>query len=143
MKATLLSILFVLLANLIWAAEAPGTKPTISSKPPAKKPVYELPKTGLNQPRPTGGWINTEIVGTRLVLKFFDKEKKPVPPDVERGFARFKYAAKNDKKAVLGREGNTLATPATVRPPHNFLLILSLSAAGAEEAAESYTFKYP
>jgi hypothetical protein len=97
----------------------------------------------LNQPRPGGGWINAEIVGIQLVVKFFDKEKKPVPPDVKRGFARFNYAAKNDKKAVLDRVGNTLATPATVRPPHNFLVILSLFAGESADPTESYTFKYP
>jgi predicted trehalose synthase len=140
-KTLLRVLLFVLAAITAMAVEKPAPAPT--PKPPVKKKVYELPKTGLNQPRPAGGWINAEIVGTRLVIKFFDKLKKPVPPDVERGLVRFNYAAKNDKKAVLGREGNTLATPATVRPPHNFQVILSLFAGKGAEPTESYTFKYP
>lgn len=141
MKTILKVLLAVLIATSAMSAEKSAPASTV--KPPAKEKIYELPKTGLNQPRPGGGWINAEVVGTRLVVKFFDKLKKPVEPDVERGFVRFKYAAKNEKKAVLGREGNTLATPATVRPPHNFLIILNLFVAGIEEAAESYTFKYP
>lgn len=143
MKTIHVSLLFILMACLAWAGDTPATKPVAPAKPVVKKPVYQLPKTGLNQPRPNGGWINAEIVGTRLVIKFFDKEKKPVSPDVERGFARFNYAAKNDKSAVLGRDGNTLATPATVRPPHNFLIILSLLSGESKEPTESYTFRYP
>jgi hypothetical protein len=141
MKTILKVLLAVLIASSAMSAEI--SAPASTTQKPGKKKIYELPKTGLNQARPGGGWINAEIVGIRLVIKFFDKEKKPVPPDVERGFVRFKHAAKNEMKAVLSREGNTLATPATVRPPHNFLVILNLLVAGTEEAAESYTFKYP
>ncbi|MBI2813041.1 MAG: hypothetical protein HYX71_02005 [Opitutae bacterium] len=142
-----LQILLTLAALLVaaYAADTPTAnppKPKTSTAKPAK-PKPELPKTGINLPRPAGGWINAEIAGIRLVVKFFDKEKKPVPPDVERGFARFNYAVKSDRKAVLGREGNTLATPATVRPPHNFQVILSLFAGEGTQPTESYTFRYP
>ncbi len=137
---TLIKILLILLTTLtVIGVEIPAPSPT----PPVKKKVYELPKTGVNQPRPAGGWINAEIVGIQLVIKFYDKEKKPVPPDLERGFVRFNHAAKNDMKAVLKLHGNTLVTPATVRPPYNFQVILNLVAAGAKEPSESYTFKYP
>ncbi len=122
-----------------------ATKPPASTTPnPVKKAaVYELPKTGVNQARPAGGWINVEPQGTRLVVKFFDKDKKPVAPDVTRGLVRLKYASKNPAHAVLAREGNLLATPATIRPPHNYMVILSLFAGDGDEAAESHTFKYP
>lgn len=125
------------------AADYPSPKSS-PAKPSssAKKKEYELPKTGKNVPREKGGWLNVEGSGTRFVVKFFDKEKKPVPPDVERGFARFNYAAKNDTRAPLNREGETLVTPATVKPPHNFLVTLSLFA-GEAESAEIYTIKYP
>ena len=138
----LIAVLFAMLLTApTWAAEE--VAPSSSSKQPVKKKIYELPKTGLNQPRPSDGWINVEAVGTRLVIKFFDKEKKPVAPDVERGTARFKYAAKNPAHAVLNRDGLTLVTPATVRPPHNYLVILTFFKAGATEATESHTLKYP
>ncbi len=141
MKTLLKALLAILIVTAAMSAEKPA--PSSPAQTPVKKKIYELPKTGLNQARPGGGWINAEIVGTRLVIKFFDKEKKPVSPDVEHGFARFNYAAKNDKTAVLGRDANTLATPATVRPPHNFLVILSLFASESAGPTESYTFKYP
>lgn len=141
-----LQILFMLAALMVtaYAADTSTTKPPKpkSSTTKPAKPKPELPKTGVNLPRSAGGWINAEAVGTRLVVKFFDKGKKPVPPDVERGFARFKYPSKNPAHAVLNVEGNTLATPATVRPPHNFLVILNLFAKGTEHS-EDYSFKYP
>lgn len=115
MKTLLKALLLVLLSVTVIAVEKPAAAP--ASKVPVKEKVYELPKTGLNQARPKGGWINVEAIGTRLVVKFFDKEKKPVAPDVARGLVRLKYTSKNSVQAVLVREGNMLATPATIRPP--------------------------
>lgn len=118
MKSLLQALCFVLATFTALAAEKAPSAST--SKPPASKKVYELPKTGVNQPRPKDGWINVEAVGTRLIVKFYDKEKKPVAPDVTRGFAQFRYSAKNPERAPLHREGETLVSTATVRPPHNF-----------------------
>ena len=142
MKTLLKALLVPLLVVTTFAVEAPASVTPVS-KTPVKEKVYELPKTGQNLARAKGGWINVGIVGTRLVVKFYDKKKKPASPDVVRGFARFNYAVKNDKTAVLNLEGDTLVTPATVRPPHNFLVILSLFAGDSAEVSESFTFKYP
>jgi len=142
MKTLLKALLVPVLVVATFAVET-SAPVTAVSRTPVKEKVYELPKTGQNITRAQGGWVNVEIVGTRLVVKFYDKKKKPALPDVVRGFARFNYAAKNDKTAVLNLEGDTLVTPATVRPPHNFLVILSLFAGEGAVASESYTFKYP
>ena len=85
MKTLLKALLLVLLSGPVIAVEKPASAP--AAKVPVKEKVYELPKTGLNQARPNGGWINVEPQGTRLVVKFFDKEKKPMAPDVARGLA--------------------------------------------------------
>lgn len=144
--------LFVLLAALLLpsliAAERSGvpsapTPAKTKGTPPAKKPAYELPKTGVNRPRPNGGWINVETSGTRLLVKFYDKQKKPVAPDVQKGLAIFKYASRNPARAPLSKDNTGMATPAVLRPPHNFLLILSFFAGDQSEAAESYTLQYP
>ena len=145
MKPRRLFALGVVLATLsaTVGAEYPTKKsPLPEASSPGKKKEYELPKTGKNIERQKGGWINIEGSGTRFVVKFFDEKKRPVPPDVERGFARFNYAGKNDARAPLSREGETLVTPATIKPPHNFLIILSLFS-GEAEPAEVYTVKYP
>ncbi|MDD2765485.1 MAG: hypothetical protein PHE83_16105 [Opitutaceae bacterium] len=108
------------------------------------KPASELPDTGKNVPRAGGGRLNVEAVNTRLVIKFFDADKKPVPPDADRGVVRFRYTSKRDEYAVLNREDDTLVTSARkVRPSHNFLVLLSLFAGEGVDATEFYTFKYP
>ncbi len=146
MRARRFYALAVVLAAAGSAAPA-GSPPkkagSIKTAPVTKKEVYELPKSGVSIARTEGGWLNVEGNGTQIVVRFFDKDKKPIAPDVERGLARFNYAAKNDTRAPLHREGNTLVTPATVRPPHNFQIILSLFKGEAGESAEVYTFKYP
>lgn len=134
-----LFIALIALAGMAATAPASPSTPKSTDKPPA----YELPKSGVNQARPAGGWINVEAQGTRLTVRFFDMDKKPAAPDVARGLVRLKYASKNPAHTVLVREVNLLATPATIRPPHNYLVILSLFAGDGDEAAESYTFKYP
>jgi len=101
-----------------------------------------LPTTGINLPRPVDGWINVEAVSIRLVIKFFDQDKEPTPPDASSGFIRLRYPGKGPERAVLHIEGDTLTTPATVRPPHNFFVILNLFFEGADEP-ETHTFKYP
>lgn len=138
----ILLLTLILLATVLPHAANPASGATVA-KDTKKEVVYELPKTGVNQQRPDGGWINAEAAGTRLVVKFFDKKKKPEPPTADRGFALFKYAAKNPARAPLNRDGMTLATPAVLRPPHNFLLILSLFVGDSAEPAKSYTFRYP
>lgn len=147
MKTHLLFLVFLTAVSLDGATGSVVEKPAPSVKEPAKAPVkkkiYELPKTGLNQPRPAGGWINVEAVGTRLIVKFYDKEKKPVAPDMIRGFAQFRYASKNPERAPLHLEGLTLASTATVRPPHNFLVLLSLFTSESAGPTESHNFKYP
>lgn len=147
MKAHLLFLAFLTALSLDGATGSVVEKATPPAKEPAKTPVkekvYELPKTGLNQPRPGGGWINVEAVGTRLIVKFYDKKKKPAAPDVTRGFAQFRYSSKNPERAPLHLEGLTLASTATVRPPHNFLVLLSLFTSESAGPAESHNFKYP
>jgi hypothetical protein len=129
-------------------AADPAQKDTVPIKADksAKTKADELPKSGVNIARQKGDWLNVEASGARFVVKFFDAEKKPVAPDVERATARFRYAAKSDvNRGVLNREGEALVSPGNVRPPHNFLVTLTLLRGEAESAAatEVYNFKYP
>lgn len=114
-----------------------------------EKKIYELPTTGKNLERQNGGWINVEATGAQLIVKFFDMEEKPIAPDVERATARFRYAAKSSiTRTVLNRAGDTLVSPANVRPPHNFLVTLTLlrgdeASDAPSDAVEIFNFKYP
>src|SRR5689334_19273133 len=62
LKRLFLSAAFIalLFPQVVFAqkAGAPSTPPPAKEAPAPKKPIYELPKTGVNQPRPNGGWIN-------------------------------------------------------------------------------------
>jgi hypothetical protein len=129
------------------ASEKKSTPP--APKSPEAEEVHELPETGKNLPRENGGWLNVEATGAQLIVKFFDADKKPVAPDVDRAAARFRYAGKSSiTRTVLNRDGDSLASPGNVRPPHNFLVTLTLLQGGdgsedAVEGAEILNFKYP
>jgi len=118
-----------------------GLGPATAADPAPTAPKPELPMTGINLPRPVGGWINVEAVGIRLVVKFFDQDKEPTAPDVSSGLVRLRYPGKGSERAVLNLENNTMVTPATVRPPHNFFVILNLFFEGTDEP-ETHTFNY-
>ena len=132
MKKILISLLVLGIQLTVASAAAP--EPT--------EPKPELPTTGINLPRPVSGWINVEAVGIRLVVKFFDQDRKPTPPDASSGFVRLRYPGKGPERAVLNIDNETLTTPATVRPPHNFFVILNLFFESTDEP-ETHTFKYP
>ena len=101
-----------------------------------------LPETGVNVAREGGGWMNVEAAENRLTLRFFDAEKKLVAPDIERASARVVYPGREDRRVVLNREGDSLRSPATVRPPLVFRLHLSLFRDGSAQS-ESYVVRYP
>lgn len=148
-KIFLLCIAAIALATAVFAAGASSQKVASGkSKSAAEKKIYELPNEGKNLPREKGGWLNVQTSGSQMVVKFFDEEKKPVAPDVPRAAVRLRYAAKSDiNRTVLNREGEALVSPGNVRPPHNFLVTLTLlrgdDLSDYAEAAEVYNFKFP
>ncbi len=118
---------------------------SVSVKADDERKLYELPAIGANLERPNGGWINVQTPGAQMVVRFFDAEKKPVTPDVIRATARIRYAAKSDiTRTVLNRDGDILVSPSNVRPPHNFLVTLTLLHGDDEAAAiEVFNLKFP
>src|SRR6187399_942491 len=111
-----------------------GTPPPVT--PPPKLPEFELPATGKNIPREGGGWLNIDFPGPYMLVRFFNADKQPLVPDVPRATVRFRYAAKSGvNRTVLNRDGDVLVSPGNVRPPHNFLITLTL-VAGEEELPE-------
>lgn len=116
-----------------------------SIKAADERRLYELPETGVNLERQNGGWINVQTSEAKMVVRFFDAEKKPISPDVMRATARFRYATKSDiARTVLNREGDALVSPNNVRPPHNFFVTLTLLHGGDGSAAtEVFNLKFP
>jgi len=133
------------LRPIIIATVAAVSIAAAQSKSSVEKKTHELPTNGTNLERSNGGWINVQTSGAQIIVEFFDAEKKPVAPDVARGTARFRYAAKSDvTRTVLNRKGDRLVSPRNVRPPHNFFVTLTLLGGGDEAAAtEVFNFKFP
>lgn len=119
----------------------------VSAATPAREQekVYELPASGKNLERQSGGWINFSISGARAVVRFFDPKKKPTAPDVSRGLAIFRYASKaNWERTAFHVEQDALVSPSNVRPPHNFRVHLTLlGAEDLQKDPEAFVFAYP
>ena len=108
----------------------------------------ELPKAGVNLARANGGWLNAQVEDHRLVVTFYNTEKKPTPPDATTGLARFDYgvarAPRTLRVALTPADGKpSLVTPQRVLPPHIFKVYLTLSGAAPNASLESYAFQYP
>ena len=152
MKPRRLFALGAVLAGLGLAAAASSTyeRPIVPPVTPAPKlPEFELPTTGKNIPREQGGWLNIEFPGPFMLVRFFDAAKRPIVPDVPRATVRFRGAMKSGvTRTVLNRSGEVLVSPDQVRPPHNFIVTLTLVTgeevpADGLYAGEIYTFKFP
>ncbi|WP_221030689.1 hypothetical protein [Actomonas aquatica] len=96
--------------------------------------------TGIEASRSNGGFLGLNIEGNALVLRFYDEEKTEIKPDAARATARWSNPQKaGQQRAVLAPSGNVLRTPAVVRPPHVFIVYLSLFTADGE-VIESHAF---
>jgi hypothetical protein len=107
------------------AAQTPA-KPAV---PPADE-AAETPKIeGVEIARKDGTFLGLTISGPRLVLAFFDAEKKAVPVNVARALARWNPVNKTgDERSVLNPDetGKTLVSLPNVRPPYAFRVTLVL-----------------
>ncbi len=82
---------------------------------------------GIEQPRSGGGFLGLDIEGTAFVLRFYDDEKKEIAPDAVRALARWNPPRKaGQERTVLVASGGALRSPAVVRPPHAFVVYLTL-----------------
>ncbi len=130
------------LSNHFWRTAAVAVLFSLTVHLAAATEDSKLPETGVNLAREGGGWLNIEAAENRLTLRFFDAEKVPSTPDVERGSARVVYPSREDRRVVLTREGDTLRSPATVRPPLVFRIHLSLFRESTAEP-EGFVLQYP
>lgn len=99
-------------------------KPATPAEEPAKV-------DGLELARKNGGFLGLTVEGPRLVLKFYDAEKKPVDMDAIRASARWDPVNKtSDVRTVLNPspDGKTLVSPLVVQPPLTFKVYLTLIA---------------
>lgn len=108
-------------------------------------PKKEEPKIeGQEISRGELGFLGVQVAEGKFKLNFYDKQKKPIKPDVVRAALRW------DPKYKVGMERLTLSTAGeswltserVIRPPYNFKLFIVLvkdTAAGGDPVGETYT----
>ena len=115
-----------------------GTKAAAPAKDAkgAKKKEEPAKIEGMEISRGEKGYLGLQIAGGAFQLSFYDKDKKPVPPDVARAAVRWdaKYKV-GDERLILNREGNVLTNPKAIRPPYVFKLFITLIQDAAEGQA--------
>jgi hypothetical protein len=110
---------------------AAQTLPKPKSKSgPAAPMVEEQPEIiGIEIARKTGGFIGVNVEGIRMVIRFYDGEKKQIPVDVARASARWKPVNRiKEERTVLNpdADGSTLVSTPVVKPPLVFIVYLTL-----------------
>lgn len=103
-------------------------QPAKPTKPVTPAPEEEPKVDGFEIKRPGGGFLGVKAEGLRLVVKFYDEDKKPTEPaKVSRASARWNPVNKTgEERTVLNMEGGVLASPAVLRPPYTFRVFLTL-----------------
>ena len=102
--------------------KSPGSK---SGSAQAEEPAKI---EGMEIPRGTG-FLGLQIVDSTFKLSFYDAEKKPVPPDVDRAALRWdpKYKVGEERVVLnLSADGKSLSSPKNIRPPYLFKVYMTL-----------------
>jgi hypothetical protein len=82
---------------------------------------------GVEVERPDGTYLGLAVEGNALVLRFYDEDEKEISPDAERAAAWWKPVNVGGReRVVLNPTGNALRSPARVRPPLVFFVMLTL-----------------
>ncbi len=113
---------------------------TKKEEPPPKMEGQEVS-------RGESGFMGVEIKDGRFVIHFYDKEKKPMTPDVARIALRWdpKYKLGMERVVLGPGPENTMTSERFIRPPYNFKLFIVLVKGGADEAdaaGETYTIDF-
>lgn len=90
------------------------------------------------------GWLGLELIDSTFKLTFYNEKKKPVAADASSAVMRWtvKYQP-NDERTLLTPAGpSVLASSYVVKPPHVFLLHLTLLFADKPDASEPYVIDF-
>lgn len=100
-----------------------------SAAPAAGGPAESEPKLeGVVVERTGGGYMTLSMEGPRAVLRFYNEKKKPVPPDVDRAFVKFRLSGRRPENRTLlpSEDGMYLRHGRPLRPPFVFKAYISL-----------------
>lgn len=133
--------------SLLMAASIGMVVPLAAQTAPKPKtikpaaPDEEVAKIeGIEIARNNGTFLGVTVEGPRLVIKFYDKDKKPAAVDVARASARWNPVNKTgEERSVLNPDGGglSLVSTPTVKPPLVFMVYVTLLDA-AGKSVESF-----
>ena len=141
----LLTLSLALATAAMLLAQAPAQKKAAPGAPAKKdaKAKKEEPKIeGQEIARKDGGYLGLMIAEGKFKLSFYDKEKKPIAPDVKMAVMRWSPTyQRSDERVVLSAAGkNTMSSERVIRPPYSFKLFMTLLKDAAEGDPVGETF---
>lgn len=109
--------------------------------PPSEVKGFELARSGH-------GYLGLQVVDNTFRVTFYDKDKKPTPPDVSSIALRWPVQYQpNPERTVLtpAGDGSYMTSEKTVRPPFHFRLYVTLlktDDSGRDQVVESYVVEF-
>jgi hypothetical protein len=94
--------------------------------------------------RREGGWLGIELTDNTFVLTFYNAKKNPTPADKTSAILRWAvHYQPNDERTELRPTGDSaiFASPYSVKPPHTFLLHITLLS-DSTNRVESYDIDF-
>ena len=107
----------------------------------------EVEFEGVLIQRPDGSFMEFVLVENKINCRFFNAEKQPIDPDVDRVSIRMQRRqprVRNVYAVAIPHEGGKgLRAPIFIEKPQIFQANLSLLRDGSDDAVEFYYFLYP
>jgi hypothetical protein len=94
--------------------------------------------------RPQGGWLGIELKDSSFVLTFYNAKKNPIPADKSSAVLRWAvHYQPNDERTSLMPTGDpaVFASPYSVKPPHTFILHITLLS-DTKDKVETYDIDF-
>ncbi len=110
------------------------------SRPPTQKSEEEPEIIGIQVARDDGTFLGFAVENLALVMRFYDEEKKPMAADVARATVWWDPVNKAGKVRTVmnpGADGVSLQSPAKLRPPYVYQVVVTVIGADGE-AGETY-----
>ena len=122
-----------------WLLLSIGLMTIVQAQPATEE--LESQVVGVERARSDGTYLGLAVEGNALVLRFYDEEKQLVDPPLPRASAWWKPINRSGReRVVLNASGDGLRSPAKVRPPLVFFVMLTLLDDKGESAG-SYRFE--
>ena len=94
---------------------------------PAPEEELESQLVGIELARSDGTFLGLAVEGNALVLRFYDEEQQLIDPDAHRAAVWWNPPNKPGReRTVMNLAGQSLRSPAKVRPPYVYIVTITL-----------------